>query len=346
MKWYLNVLRHYADFSGRARPKEFWMFVLFNIIFGLAFALIDVAVNELTDRRTVGFVCRTMYQAVVFLPLLAVMVRRLHDSGRSGWWLLPGLFLALRFTCVPSVLLARSRDNTWMVILGFVYIASVIWMAVLMLQNSDQGDNRYGSDPKTVQPPYGEAARLRSAAVTLIVAVAVLMFIRTRMIIRDGVSVDVALNAVQVLRWLLLLAIGIMLLPRMSDRPAFVHRARRRVVFPMIAIAVILLSLHVTMLIWWHNIPTAVYSVHGLAVLLFALSLLSQVVGQWRRTACTALAAASCLVIVLVIYLSYGDYGINADASRLYTKMPYPVACILLSGVFRTEQKDSPDVVK
>lgn len=81
MEWYLDVLKKYVVFEGRARRKEYWMFFLFNLI--IAF-VIGFAEGLLGAAGTVS----TLYSLAIFLPSLAVTVRRLHDTDRSGWWIL------------------------------------------------------------------------------------------------------------------------------------------------------------------------------------------------------------------------------------------------------------------
>jgi len=83
MQWYLKVLRQYADFSGRARRTEYWMFQLFNIIAFIVLYAIDVGLGTMF----LGLI----YGLAVLLPSLAVAARRLHDIGRSGWWQLIGI---------------------------------------------------------------------------------------------------------------------------------------------------------------------------------------------------------------------------------------------------------------
>lgn len=87
MDWYIEVMKKYAVFSGRARRKEYWMFVLFNtiIVFVLGFALgfLDGMLNT-----NIGVVVVGIYNLAVFIPSLAVSIRRMHDLGRSGWWIL------------------------------------------------------------------------------------------------------------------------------------------------------------------------------------------------------------------------------------------------------------------
>jgi uncharacterized membrane protein YhaH (DUF805 family) len=119
MSWYIEVLKKYATFSGRARRKEYWMFVLFNIIFSIVATVID---NLLGTTQESGYgILSSIYSLAVLLPGLAVSVRRLHDIGKSGWW----LFIAL----IPLI--------------------GAIWLLVLTVTDSQPGDNEYGPNPKT-----------------------------------------------------------------------------------------------------------------------------------------------------------------------------------------------------
>lgn len=114
MSWYLEVLKKYAVFSGRARRTEYWMFVLFNFIFCIVASVLDSVLF-----RGVG-VLYGLYALAVLIPSLAVSVRRLHDVGKSGWFLLVGL--------IP--------------------IAGFIWLLILMCLDSVPGSNEYGPYPK------------------------------------------------------------------------------------------------------------------------------------------------------------------------------------------------------
>jgi len=114
--YYIGVLKKYAVFEGRARRAEYWYFFLFNIIVTIVIAIINaILANRLSFLGV-------LYALAVFIPGLAVTVRRLHDTGRSGWWFLIGL--------VP--------------ILGY------IWLLVLLVLDSNPGDNKYGPNPKGV----------------------------------------------------------------------------------------------------------------------------------------------------------------------------------------------------
>jgi len=119
MNWYLQVLRNYAVFSGRARRKEYWMFGLFNIIFSIAAIILDNILG--TAIEDVGYgVFYFLYALAVIIPSLAVSVRRLHDVGKSGWF----LFIAL----IP--------------------IIGGIWLLVLFCTDGKAGANEYGPNPK------------------------------------------------------------------------------------------------------------------------------------------------------------------------------------------------------
>lgn len=116
MNWYLDVLRKYADFSGRASRTEFWMFTLVNMIVILILSAIS---------RYVGWpasLVDNIYNLAVFIPGLAVAVRRLHDTDRTGWWLL--------ITVIPLVDLI---------------------LLVFFVQASQPGANEYGADASTVR---------------------------------------------------------------------------------------------------------------------------------------------------------------------------------------------------
>lgn len=100
MHWYLDVLKKYAVFSGRARRKEYWMYTLFNVL--ILAALLAIGFAALGEN---GVWLYLVYLLAVIVPTLAVTVRRLHDTGKSGWWYfinfipLVGPFILLAFTC-------------------------------------------------------------------------------------------------------------------------------------------------------------------------------------------------------------------------------------------------------
>lgn len=121
MSWYLEVLKKYAVFGGRARRKEYWYFVLFNIIISIVLTGIDGVTGSFSAQTGMGLLSG-IYSLAVLIPCIAVSVRRLHDTDRSGWW----LFIVL----VPLV--------------------GAIVLLVFAVQDSKPGANQFGDNPKEV----------------------------------------------------------------------------------------------------------------------------------------------------------------------------------------------------
>lgn len=118
MNWYLTAFKKYAVFSGRSRRKEYWMFCLFSVIFSIAAMVLDSVLGT-----TVGMgygVIYGVYALAVLIPTLAVSVRRLHDVGKSGWFLL----------------------------IGLIPIIGGIWLIILVCSDSETGVTKYGPNPK------------------------------------------------------------------------------------------------------------------------------------------------------------------------------------------------------
>jgi uncharacterized membrane protein YhaH (DUF805 family) len=105
VNWYLDVLKKYAVFTGRARRKEYWMFALFNVIIAIALGIIEGIVGG-------PGVLGGLYGLAVLIPSIAVGVRRLHDTGRSGWWILIGLVPVIGFIVLIVFFVADSQPGT------------------------------------------------------------------------------------------------------------------------------------------------------------------------------------------------------------------------------------------
>jgi len=118
MHYYFEALKKYAVFSGRSRRKEYWIFSLFNIIISIVLGFTEAALG-MSGEMGMGIIS-IIYALFVFLPGLAVTVRRLHDTNRSGWW----IFISL----IPLI--------------------GAIVLLVFMVTDSNEGDNNFGSDPK------------------------------------------------------------------------------------------------------------------------------------------------------------------------------------------------------
>ncbi len=106
-EWYLVPWQKFVDFEGRARRKEFWTFVLVNIV-------ISVIISSIST--TLG----SLFSLAIFIPSLAVSVRRLHDIGKTGWWLL----------------------------IGFIPLVGLIVLIYFYVQEGQSGSNEYGTNPK------------------------------------------------------------------------------------------------------------------------------------------------------------------------------------------------------
>ena len=113
MNWYLKVLKKYADFEGRARRKEYWMFFLFNTLIGYGLMIVAIFGDLPVLMFAVG-----LYFLGALIPSLAVAVRRMHDVGKSGWFIL-----------IP------------------------VYSFILVCTNGEEGENKYGPNPKVQKSP-------------------------------------------------------------------------------------------------------------------------------------------------------------------------------------------------
>lgn len=114
MNWYLKVLREYANFSGRARRKEYWMFILFNFLLGTGAVILDNILGIANEHLGYGALY-LIYCLLTLIPGVAVAVRRLHDVGRSGWWLLIALIplVGAIVLVVFFVIEGQPHSNNW-----------------------------------------------------------------------------------------------------------------------------------------------------------------------------------------------------------------------------------------
>ncbi|HEX4007774.1 MAG TPA: DUF805 domain-containing protein [Acidobacteriaceae bacterium] len=126
MEWYRMVWQKYAQFDGRSRRKEYWMFALVNLIIGVALSFCFLAARGSILAIAFGIVC-FLYGLAALIPSLAVSVRRLHDIGRSGWWLL----------------------------IDFIPFGCFVLLIFFVLDGTP-GPNEYGPDPKAAVPYSGQ----------------------------------------------------------------------------------------------------------------------------------------------------------------------------------------------
>lgn len=126
MNWYIEVWKKYAQFTGRARRSEYWFFALFNTLIGIGLWLLS-SIPMLFGVRSgnaayflPGMGLLLIYSFATILPSLSVMVRRLHDTGKSGWWFL----------------------------ISFIPVVGTIILLVFLFTDSQPGPNQYGPNPK------------------------------------------------------------------------------------------------------------------------------------------------------------------------------------------------------
>lgn len=117
MNWYFEVIKKYIVFSGRASRSEYWYFILFNLLIGMVLGGIESVIGISGDDA--GPLVR-FYSLFIFLPAWTVAVRRLHDTNRSGWWLL----------------------------IHLIPVIGTIVFIIFAIEDSTPGDNDYGRNPK------------------------------------------------------------------------------------------------------------------------------------------------------------------------------------------------------
>lgn len=118
MKYYLLAFKKYLQFSGRSNRSEYWYFVLFHVIFVIVALILDTVMGSSLAGTPYGMIY-LLYVLVTFLPGLALTVRRLHDTEKTGWW----------------------------VLISIIPIIGSIWLIVYLATEGTKGENKYGPDP-------------------------------------------------------------------------------------------------------------------------------------------------------------------------------------------------------
>ena len=137
MNYYIQVWKRAFDFSGRSRRREYWMFFLFNVIIGIVLGALDsllglnglgnVAGSAASGMIFAPGLLASIYNVLVLIPSIAVGIRRLHDTDRSGFWLF----------------------------IGFVPLIGFIVLLVFFATAGTRGGNRFGADPKPAEAYAG-----------------------------------------------------------------------------------------------------------------------------------------------------------------------------------------------
>lgn len=153
----------YADFSGRAPRSEYWWWRLFVLLVNLALGFLAGAVHTIPDMKILVPAMKGLFSLGIFLPDLAVTVRRLHDTGRSGWWLAGIIALTTFIVALAIPLLAMIGANREhglpadtgippglplaLVASGLILLIYVIVMIIWYCLPGTKGQNRFGHDP-------------------------------------------------------------------------------------------------------------------------------------------------------------------------------------------------------
>lgn len=119
MRWFLLAWSRAAEFTGRSRRKEYWMFQVFNMLVGIGIGIVALLIGGDGGVKVFAF-CLGVYGLVSFVPSLSCTVRRLHDIGKSGWWYF----------------------------IGFIPLIGGIILLIFMVLDSDPDRNDYGPNPK------------------------------------------------------------------------------------------------------------------------------------------------------------------------------------------------------
>lgn len=169
MKWFIKCFKQYADFSSRARRKEFWWFTVINFIIMLIFIIglmvpifkmsyaVAMSGGDLEDFNEMEMVVTMLknpfiyiyliYYLAVLIPSISVFVRRLHDIGRSGYWALLYFGVCLLAQIVSAFSQTQSYNPAVAVIAFVLFVVAIIFL-VWLFTDSQYGPNQWGSNPK------------------------------------------------------------------------------------------------------------------------------------------------------------------------------------------------------
>ena len=166
MKWFIKCLKQYADFNGRARRSEYWWFTLINFIITMVLLicwmvpLVKMAIHS-EDMPDEWELLRVMfsnpfiyiysiYYLAVLIPSLAVTVRRLHDIGKSGFWVFLSIGSSLLVTISRGIHGTTMASTTiaLMTVINFIALVIAVIFLVWMFTDSQPGENKWGPNPK------------------------------------------------------------------------------------------------------------------------------------------------------------------------------------------------------
>ena len=140
-------LRKYASFQGRAPRAEYWWFYLLTMVLGLIASILDEVLGLAEGINDTGPI-NGLITLAMFIPMIAVTFRRLHDTDRSGWWL-GGPMIALIPVIGGALIMTEDAESIGVpvMIAGVLFFVWAIAMLVFMILEGNQGSNSYGPDP-------------------------------------------------------------------------------------------------------------------------------------------------------------------------------------------------------
>ena len=143
-QWAFLPLEKYATFSGRASRSEYWWFYLFQTLIGMIAMIIDSLLGLSTQNSPVT--THLIVSLALFLPILAVTVRRFHDINRSGWTVVTTMIPLIVAVPIGAVMMAFSVALGALIIGGTAIVVVVRYLGY-MITEGNPGDNNYGPDP-------------------------------------------------------------------------------------------------------------------------------------------------------------------------------------------------------
>jgi|GEM_PF-263437 len=336
-QWFFKVLRHYADFSGRARRTEYWMFMLFYLIFFLAWSFLIGLIVGLTrgNNETLVFVLY-IFPLTLMLPSMAVTVRRLHDLGKSGW----------------------------MVLVSLIPLIGSIWLFVLTVLEGEAGENIYGPNPKIWQKPLNDKIKLKNVAITLIVATCFSILGYIMLLCIQYVNYDFVPNIFIILSHFVYSSMfivgGVLLL---SAQTIYDLREKGKHAFLLILISTVILFL-VSVFFLIQNLQNGMMQfsygqitiMGNIIVILLCLSIAVFVISHlyMKQNRSLVSMAAICMIVMVGLYMlssiimltaQSGDIMVDSSLFEMF-RLLFPVAFLLLAWTYLSGKESTPVSVK
>jgi len=360
MEWFIKCIKHYSDFSGRARRKEYWMFLLFYLIFAVVWASLVAVIFSITYNY-VGlyefikdaFVALITYSALLTLPSIAVSVRRIRDVGLSGW-----LILAILIPNIAGIWLRNNMTGNGWTIFALVlqFVVGIVWLTLMATEGS-LGKNKYGENPKTSPSTLNEKIMLRGTSITLIVA-SVLSLATTvyflRMLHSFGVSTIPYISYIRLASNIIILISAIFLLNIKSINELFTKGKKVFILMlPAMALNVVNFILVFNSAVSRGNVLSIFSSVTQLFLWLSLAFLLVSILFFWQHKKYIRIAVLSvivlaigCLLLNVYSNVIVGHWRLDTrNILHSYASIRY-VAYIMLASIFLVQKEIMPESIK